>query len=387
MACVMSREQRTSLISRVAGVLWILLSHRYTSLRFNRVFPVVKEAFSCYEDKLNSLGNLPHCMNYAELLQKGFFKEKYWKFGLFMAAATSLPVLYNTVNHQDIIGSVCAKASVSTSAKLLDNLNDTVHSYQEAFHSLSEYKCALQKGTYSVENPSLRAEQSAHEIATWVHHLVPSTSGDNLEFAGDVDRLVEGQIASLQHKKDQYPSMKEYLSRICDRSIGNVWIDMDLALLGKEKTQLKKGNEYIFKSYLIYDDVQDISGDLESNSVNSAVILGLERGILSEGDIRQKSAQTIIQELKKAHIFEDLLCLGDVVFLKGLTIIKRCDSVIDEQGLAASLSMIRMFNIRRILRREKTLDILNTFLANHRWLEKVKQDAPEYIVEMVKYVS
>lgn len=385
MACIMSQEQKTSLISRVAGTLWILLSQKYTSLRFNRILPVIKEALFCYEDKLNSLSNLPHCMNYTELLQKGFFKEKYWKFGLFMAAATSLPVLYNKVDHQDIIGSVCAKASVSTSAKLLDNLNDTVHSYQEALYSLSEYKCALQNGTYSVENPSSRAEQSAHEIATWVHHLVPS--GDNREFAGDVDRLVEGQIASLQHKKEQYPSMKEYLSRICERSIGNVWIDMDLALLEEEKTQLKKGNEYIFKSYLIYDDVQDISEDLEFNSVNSAVILGLERGILSEDDIGQRSAQKIIQELKKAHIFEDLLCLGDVVFLKGLTIIKKCDSAIDEQGLAASLGMIRMFNIRRILRREKTLDILNTFLANQRGLEKVTQDAPEYIVDMVKYVS
>jgi len=383
----MTQKRRTSLISKIAGILWMILSHRHSSLQFNKTFPVVKEASSHYKDKLYSLGKFSHCMSYENLKKEKILKEKYWKFSIFMAAATSLPVLQKA-SCQDIIEAVCAKASIATSAKLLDNLNDEVHSYREALHSLSEYRSALQKGVYTTEGNSSTVERSAHEIATWVYNVM-SASECAIQFVKDVELLITGQIASLQHKKGEYPSMEEYLSQICERSIGNVWIDADLAFSEGETPKIKEGNKYIFKSYLIYDDVQDIVKDLEVDSVNGAIILGLEKGILSEEEIKGENSKKIIQKLKKSGIFQDLVCLGDLTFLKGLEIILncKCSDCIDKRGLAASLGMIRMFNMRRTLKREKNLTVLGAFLASPKALEKVRDSAPRYICDMVEHIA
>lgn len=345
----------------------------------------MKEAFSVYRYTLDTLDELPHCLSYEQLQEKGLFKEHYWKSAILMAAATSLPLLYKKVDHQSIIQVVCAKTSIGVSAKLLDNLNDEVHSYPEALHSLSEYESALQKGTYTVmESPSAKAEQSAHEIATWAYRI--GSRGCTDTFCKDVSLLVGGQIATLQHKKDKYPSMKEYLSKVSECSIGNTWIDVDLELLENGSYLLKKGNNYIFKSYLIYDDVQDIARDVRTNSVNAAVILGLERGILSESALEQRD-MAIIETLKRAGILQELLYLGDLIFLKGMGIILGCnDNPVDKKGFAASLELIRMFNMRRILKKEKSLGILGMFLADYKKLKKVGERAPAHIQEWVNYV-
>lgn len=371
----------------------MILSHRHVSLRFTRLLTLVQEALSSYSGKLWLLDKKDYCLSCQELREKRFLKERYWKFGIFMAAATTLPLLYRTVDFQELVNVVCAKASVSTSAKLLDNLNDEIHTYEEALRSLCAYKSALGEGVYVADDASdvrdardardardvSMAEHSAYEIATWAHNTI-SRHSVNM-FSKDVNQLVSGQVASLTHKKGKYPSMKEYLSTVCERSIGNVWIDMDLALLKNEASSLKEGNDYIFKSYLIYDDVQDIARDIRNNSVNAAVILGLERGILSEEEIKEN---TIIEDLGKAGVFRDLLWLGDLAFLKGLETISEFGNSMDKKGFKTSLGLIRMYNMRRILKREKSFAILGMVLASHKKLKRVKELAPEYIHEMVE---
>ncbi len=359
----------------------MMCSHRSASLQFRRMSTLVEKATSVYREKIDSLPEVFQFMG-GFPPEERFLKEKYWKFGIFMAAATSLPLLH-TASDTRIMEVVCAKASVATSAKVLDNLNDEAQPYQEALQSLEEYKSALKKGVYKPDGVNIPAERCAHEMATWVYATI-SSYGSTKSYSSDVDLLVSGQIASLQHKIRKYPSMKEYLSHICERSIGNVWIDVDFAFLGNGEPYLKKGNDYIFKSYLVYDDVQDIFDDLRTNSVNSAMILGIERGLFSEEDIGYKNEE-ILYRLEESEVFQDLLCLGDLVFQKGLEIVSECETI-DSRGLAASLGMIRMFNIRNVLGREKNLDILNTFLANHKMLEKVKERAPEHILDMAEHV-
>lgn len=389
----MSREERTRFFYGIAGLMWMVLSHKHASLRFGRLYRFVKEAFTCYEKDLYSFPTSPHCLGYFDLLERGFLKEKHWRFGVFMAAATSLPILYRKAQYPQIITAICAKTSIGASAKLLDNLNDTVHSYDEALNSLVQYESALKKGMYMGQCGSdvLLAEGTAYEIATWAYRCLPQTQELN-QYQEDVGLLIQGQIASLQHKREKYPSMKEYLSHICERSIGNLWIDVDLAFMdedipSREEGMLKNGNDHVFKSYLIYDDVQDIHEDLKTNSVNSAIILALEQGVLSESDMETGDIQAIVETLEYAGIFSDLMVLGDLIFLKGLEIISQCNNPIDRSGLIASLALIRMFNIRKVLRRERNVTILTTFLASYRSLKKIRKAAPDYIHDLVEYVG
>lgn len=374
------KEKRIPLYS-MAGMLWMMLSHKYASLGFRRLYPLIRKSLSIYSEKMRLLDTI-QCFDCEELHEKGILKKRHWKSAVFMAAATSLPLLYEGITHTDMIEAICAKASIGASAKLMDNLNDEHHSYQEALMSLSAYESALGNGCYEEDLCLGMAERSACEIAGWACKIM--SLHDNTVFHKDVALLVSGQVASLQHKKDEYPSMKEYLSRVCERSIGNVWIDMDLTLLNHQEHQIKEGNDYIFKSYLIYDDVQDIQRDLKNNSVNAAVILGLERGILEESEIEYNP--DIIENLGKSGIFQDLLWLGDLVFLRGIELIGDGVNPVDRRGLAASLGLIRMFNMRRILKREMNLNRFSMFLAGHKKLKKVKEIAPEYIHELVEFI-
>jgi hypothetical protein len=354
----------------------------------------VREALSCYEKDLLRLTTSPHYFGYFELLEKGFLKEKHWKFGVFMATATSLPILFRKVDHEKILTATCTKTSIGASAKLLDNLNDTIHTYDQAMASLIQYESALNQGIYDIQGDSdiVLAEGTAHEIATWAYRSLPSPS-ELAQYQTDVHILIQGQIASLQHKKEKYPSMDEYLGHICERSIGNLWIDVDLALMDEptpsreEEIMLKRGNDHIFKSYLIYDDVQDIYEDLHTNSVNSAIIMALEQGILSESDIELGNTPAIIRQLENSRIFTDLMVLGDLLFLKGLEMISQCTNPIDRGGLVASLALIRMFNIRKVLRRKRNFDVLTTFLANYRSLKKIRALAPDYIHDLLDYIQ
>lgn len=384
----MAREDENTL-SIVARIVWMLLSRKHASLRLNRISPLVKKALTEYDERLDSLAENPHCMGSTALIGEGLLKEKYWRFGIFMAAATSLPVLYMVASEEELVQAVCAKASVSTSAKLLDNLNDMVHTYAQAVHSLSSYKSALAQGTYIPNGTSdtARAECSAHEIASWVHTIMLAR-GNSPPCKKDIELLVSGQTASLQHKKGDYPSMKTYLSQVCERSIGNMWIDVDLNFLNQDRSSsLKKGNDYIFKSYLLYDDVQDIREDIRTNSVNSAIIRGMEQELLRKEDIIPEKTEVIVQKLEEAGIFWDILSLGDLVFLEGLEAVSQCDSAIDRKGLAASLGMIRMFNLRKTLQRERNITVLKAFLADGKKLTRVRETAPDHIQDLAKYVA
>lgn len=343
-------------------------------------------ALSAYEERLSSLGDLPSCLSYPNLEERGLLKEKHWRFGVLMAAATSLPLLYRVASPDQLLKVVCAKASISTSTKLLDNLNDRIHSYQEAVHALAEYKVALSEGVYTANgnSPIHEAEHSALEIATWVPGNVEPLDSC---FPQDVDLLVSGQVASLAHKTGRYPSMREYLSRVCERSIGNVWIDVDLSFLKEKSHIMKKGNDLIFKSYLVYDDVQDIFEDVRTNSVNCAVIMGLERGVLSESEVEQLDRKEVIHKLGEHGIFQEMLCLGDLIFLKGLEVLSQCDCPVDRGGLFTSLKLVRMFNIRKILSREKDLTTMNMFLANVGKIERVRSAAPDHLKALVECVG
>jgi hypothetical protein len=167
-----------------------------------------------------------------------------------------------------------------------------------------------------------------------------------------------------------------------------MWIDVDLNFLNQDRSSsLKKGNGYIFKSYLLYDDVQDIREDIKTNSVNSALILGMEQGLLCEKDIIPEKTEVIVQKLEEAGIFWDILSLGDLVFLEGLEAVSQCDSAIDRKGLAASLGMIRMFTMRRTLQRERSITVLKAFLADGKKLTRVKETAPDHIQDLTKYVA
>lgn len=376
---------------RLAETLWMMWNNKSPSMRWRPAKSLVEKAKSIYRAKLHNLSS--QCLEYDLLLENRYMKEKHWIYAIFMAAEESLPLLYKECTREEILQSILAKASLGASSKLLDNLNDEIHTIEEAYNSLENYLSALKTGTFEkkCQSPVERAESSACEMASWLYQYLDCDAEAFSLYINDCTKLVEGQIHSLEHKRTGWPSLAEYVESIAEKSIGDVWIDCDLCqfdFLDEQLMNLKKSNEYIFKSSLVYDDVQDIYEDIQTKSVNSAVLLGFEQGIISPDDLTEMDTSEVVVLLEKAGILKDIIHLADALFLKGVVILKQVNSsYIDMKGLLQSFRLVRLFNLRKLLARNKDFWTLKQALASFSDFQYLQDQIPLRMLQLVNGFS
>ncbi|MGB9659524.1 MAG: hypothetical protein ACPLY9_03250 [Nitrososphaerales archaeon] len=407
-----NRKEGLNSLYKAGAILWLLFCQRYPSLRFGNTYHIIKESMKIYRKRLNSLSNDPRCLDYLSLIDHRHMKEKHWIYAVYIATITSLPLLYKVCNSQKILTAILAKTSFANNVKLLDNLNDEIHDPSQALDSLKNWLSAHTRGEYSHQELNLddvtRAENSAFEMGVWVFNDVNSCRVKTSQMYGaylkDAIKIVDGQINSIKHKKDRkgrLPSLREYIVKISEKSIGDLWIDIDLCLFengvgGLDKHQeralesLKFGNSLIFKSCLFYDDVQDIYEDLSTKSINSSIILAIEKGIISYNDVKDESAQELVKKLKENGILMDIVRLADLFFITGIEklyeIEDSLEEFLDREGLVQSYRLLRMFLIRKILNMNRDYESLKLFLSSLGDLKKIKRAIPDDIMALKRYL-
>ena len=350
-------ESRYGLVGTLVETGWKMLNATCPSLNYSMVTTFIKRAKALYRDRMHSA--LSDYVAYNHLLKEGYIKEKHWMYAIFMASAESLPLLYQECTREEILQCILAKTSLGTSSKLLDNLNDTIHTHKEALTSLENYLSALKTGDFEKKCGTAveRAESAACEMASWIHDALDDTAPAFSGYTKDCTTLVKGQIMSLTHKRTGWPSLSVYMESIVEKSIGNIWIDIDLCqftCLDESLVNIKKGNEYIFKSSLVYDDVQDIYEDIKTGSVNAAVILGIEQDVITPDDLVTKGTEEVVALLQEAGVLKTIVYLADALFLKGVDMVLPVESVrIDMEGLLQSFRLVRLFNLRKLLKMNK----------------------------------
>jgi hypothetical protein len=375
-------------LTRKIGMLcWMAWSTTCPSLGFSVSSSLVHAAQTECRTRLERLP--PHCLPYKRLLRESYLKEKHWVYAVFMAVMESLPMLHQKCTTDEIFTSVLGKTYLGASSKLLDNLNDEIHTVDQALSSLENYLTALTCGHYQVREDSKvsRAESSACEMASWIYDTVNCDSPAVNWYIEDCIKLVKGQIASLNHKRNAWPSLAEYVSAITEKSIGDVWIDIDLCQvdeLDSDLHLLKKSNEYIFKSSLLYDDVQDLTEDIETASINSVLLLALERKILSEEDIENLNPDQMKTLLYETGIVDDIIHLADAFFLKGIYAFLDIETTtIDKKGLLYSFQLVRLFNFRKLLLAHRDRKTLKKVMASFSDLQSLRDTIPEEIGALV----
>ncbi|MEM1665817.1 MAG: hypothetical protein QXW12_00485 [Nitrososphaerota archaeon] len=337
---------------------------------------------------LHNLSKNPLCLDYEELLRLGYMKRKHWVYATYIGLISSLPILHKISSYEEIIHAAIAKTSFGTSVKLLDNLNDNIHDLDAALTSLRNLISAYTTGTYEPnlgKDKVARAENSALEIGTWVYKMFNVNEnklyGTFELYVKDVRKLIMGQIDSLLHKdkkRNKLPTMADYMEYILEKNIGDVWFDIDLYFFENSLGDLtsdemasimlvKQGVSLVFKAAGVYDDVVDAYEDIMSNSVNSAILLAIERGLLSYDDLHKIEPVKTFKILSKAGIFNDIIKLGDALHVAGLNMIRdglkyRIGQLIDSEALISVCNFLRLFSIRKYLIREKNLRQLLTFI-------------------------
>ena len=343
-------------------------------------------------------------------------KPKHYFFASYISSISSFPVLYR-VAPDSISASIFAKTSSSLSVKLLDNVNDRIHSVNQAVNSLRQIDAAFTNSEFEFEiskkvDDTTLAENTAFLLARWTYDILNTNVSPRSEmfraYCEDVHTMIGGQLSSLKQKMEENDipastklSIEDYLKMTVEKGIGTLWGNIDLCFYendreyidDKEKVGidiLKNGIDYVFKSTLIYDDVSDLIPDLNEDIVNIVVILGVERGLCDIDDIKKLDPKALVKKLRKSKVIEDSIRLADVVFLRGVDLLQKAKTYsmdwIDIDALLFTASLLRMFNLRKWVLETKDFRSINLFLKSFDEFENLKEGIPDYIFAYEKYL-
>jgi hypothetical protein len=271
-----------------------------------------------------------------------------------------------------------AKAASVVGIKALDNINNALHTKEQAIRSLYRYQSALLDEDYTLNPGSDRtslAENSTLIITRVAYDTLSRRRAPTCWrlFREDAIRLVDGQVDSFDQKWDenvQHLDISAYLDKIIEKSIGGIWIDTDLCIYedcaGRpfgEINPLRMGADYLYKSCLLYDDVTDLYDDLRDKIINSPVILAMERGSLTLDKLTSSQPPEIYRLLLREGVLKEILKMGDTYFKEALRYFERLsDPDMDKAGFLFSAYIMRVFLLRKLLMNARNLHNIFIFL-------------------------
>ncbi len=406
-------KEGLNLLYKVAGASWFLLGHSHPSLRVNESTKYLRNSLKLYEEHLTNDIEAPFCLPYHDLLRRGYLKKKHWVYADYMATQSTLPLLYKTKDKSIITEALLAKTGIGASTKLLDNLNDSVQSVEEASISLKTFQQALTDPFFHLpqiqtgNSETLRAVNSAYMMGNWVPRLLMRCHAPHMwkEYVADAEKLIQGQIDSITHKSSderESRTIEKYLAEISEKSIGDVWLDVDLCFMENSLAALdhrtiqgldilREGYRWVFKASLIWDDAQDLRVDITEGAINSSILLALKAGLIDRDEIDPLHPEPIVERLDKSGITTDTIRLADLLFIRGVQRVEDAKrympDIIDWDALLFSFRLIRLFNLRKILLQRKDTTTLRLFLSSLGGFDKIHENIPERVLELKRYIQ
>ena len=395
-------SEGTNFLYKISAACLMLSMNKHKSFNFYAALQQTKNVLKSFKGMLENRLSGPAYVDYASLKSSGLLKDKHYYYGAYLAALSSYPILYE-INKKTIFNAILAKTAAITSIKILDNIDDKYYDKLDSENSQRIHLKAFTEKDFKMPKTHdfhSRSENSCYEIARWTYNIVdqklPECSQTWEIYLEDFQRYIEGQMKSMSAKfklNEKKPTIKDYIQKINEKSVGRIWIDIDFCLLEQSLGRLteeemyviqnvRKSVDYLFKGCNIYDDVADLEEDLSMNIMNSVVLLAIDRGYIDEHDLR-KDKKELFLKLKKSGAIDETVLLGDVLFLEGIRPLERTESLsglIDVQALIQNAKVLRAFAIRKWMFHEKSLSsFLNTMksFSNHKSY-KIPEDILAY---------
>lgn len=381
------KEEGTNFLYKFLAISSLAYMNKYESTKYPKVIHGIKSTVQRFEKKLKNELKKPFFADYLSLMDKRLLKRKHYMYGAYLAAISSFPILSKACKDKElnILDAILAKTSAITSIKVLDNINDKLHSKAQAIESLNKHFKAFTNACFIFDNPKTSIqefENSCFMIARWAYELVKKGLKTNSitfkMYLEDFKRYIDGQIGSIEQKNTEDISLNifEYLKRINEKGVGRVWIDIDFCFLEKALITLSNSElkaienvriaaDYIFKGCNIYDDIADLNEDIPSGILNSVAFLALDRGYISEKDLKNPDKAFI--KLKSSKVLKEAVQLGDLIFIKGIEYLikaKELTEVMDIDALIFSIRVLRAFSMRKWFIKEKNKESLESILKS-----------------------
>ncbi|MCW4032205.1 MAG: hypothetical protein NWF08_02300 [Candidatus Bathyarchaeota archaeon] len=400
------KSEGTNLLYKIAAISLMMSMDKYKSFNFYSALRQTKNVLDYFKKMLEHKLNTPIFADYDSLKKTVLLKDKHYYYGGYLAALSSYPILYK-INDKIIFDAMLAKTAAITSIKILDNIDDRHYTKSDSVDSQIRHLQAFTSKRFEMPRARDfydRAENSCYEIARWTYQIankeLPQASPTWKIYLEDFQRYIDGQIKSMNAKKDlngDRPTIKDYIQKINEKSVGRIWIDIDFCLLEQSLGGLtdeelyviqnvRKAVDYLFKGCNIYDDVADLEEDLSMDIMNSVVLLGLDRGHIDEHDLC-KDKKKLFLKLKQRGAIDETVLLGDVLFLEGIKPLEKTEKIsglVDLGALIQNAKILRAFAIRKWMFHEKNASsLLNTMksFGNHKYFR-----IPESVIKYQSYI-
>ena len=388
------------------------MARQFPSINFLQVYKSIKKVKREFEARLTTELNSPLTLGFDALRSRKLLKDKYTAYASFLAAISSYPILHKVARDGSVDSSIFSKTAMITSIKLLDNINDQFHDFEQAKASQKRYEAAVTRPHFSLDDiqerdPSLSpAENSAYTITRWTYNTLPSPPEDLKtfkSFMGDVREFIDAQITSFYQKNDMYDlsglNFKEYLRKVTAKASGTLWVGVDLCFYEasnggldgvtfKSLECINKAIDLLFRALIIWDDVTDLKDDLRDSIINSAMMLGLETGKVSPSEL-QGEAVKVIRTLEERGVLNDAIHLGNLVFLSAVEQMREAGNLnqeIDVEALIYCARVLRLFLLRKQVAAKKDLSSIRLILCSFDRLEKFSCTIPDHLWSYGKLV-
>jgi hypothetical protein len=382
---LLSREEGLDPLTKLGGA--VLLKYIAGSQKdFKKMLGTIWTASNYFEHTLGTLLRGPELASYEEMLELGVMKKKYIPYSAYMAAISAYPLLSRVASQKQLLSTILAKMALILSIKVLDNINDTFHTTEEAVDSLQRQASAIIYGIYATQQPSTPVKKSENScillallVNKWLKTAVPTSKTASKIFLDDLRKYIDGQRSTFLQQnavRRNNLTIRDYLQQINEKGVGRIWVGLDLCMMEhlcakNEKTYkgfqlLRKGFDYVFKSSNYYDDVADLEADLSMGIWNSVVYLGIDMGLLKKPE----------EALKSDRAKKMTIRLGDLHYLIGLSYLRHASKYlpVNEKSLLASMAVFRFFTARKWFFKSPNISNFVDFLKS-----KVPDELQPYI--------
>ncbi len=379
---------------KFVGDATLAYARKFDSMPMKETMNTLKKSIDIFEDCLVTFLSDVRCMSATELLERRLMKKKHYVYAAYLAVISSFPILRENIPSREILKAMIAKIAELASIKSLDNMNDLLHTREQAAKSLRTHLKAFTSDSFKLKerrDDIGRAENSMYQLAYLTNQLVSrATNREGVGFKiylEDFERYVKGQIYSMKQKTKNggILDIREFLGKVNEKAVGRVWVAVDFCFLNsfwylyaedlKTITQVRKAADLIFKGCNIYDDVADLETDLQDKIWNSVIFLALDKGIIEKNDL-DDDPETLKYKLDKGKAMRLAIELGDLIFLNGIRKLEEAEdyaSRIDVDALKFSAHIIRLFAMRKwLIRQNISWQLLESFSSN------VSDDIMEY---------
>lgn len=316
-------------------------------------------------------------MSAAELMKLGALKKKDYTWDLYLAAITSLPILYRVAERGMLEKAILAKTASIVGLRALDKINDQFHTTEEAVNSLQRYQTAVIGENLELNPECSRlgiAENAILKLSRWSFEWMRGLQGSRSwnQYVHDIRDLIGSKIQPLEQPfNSQRPSLnfESYLNTMTKVNIWRVWMDIDFCfyedVVGEPHQymdKLKRGTDYLNKSILLYYDVVELQEDMRFKTVNSVMLYALENGALKIEDMTSKRPREIYRVLMNSGAVAWNLKMGRHMFQEALNSFKKvADEYTDVDGLIHNTQIIRIMLLRNFLHNSMRLSDLILF--------------------------